>query len=177
MLRAQQKQLNQLMQSFARFQDFCSHDRFPRHGPVICRQFQQPGHFARLRGATSTLTSLDRSFPSHSATCGWVPSGSSAFGKLVPAELQSHNLVGEAIGSSELTSSDSNHHLISSCPDLVVGMGGVKIPYLIDTGSMVSTITESCFLVNFAQCGQERLRLCQWLQLRAANGLEIPYIG
>lgn len=66
---------------------------------------------------------------------------------------------------------------MSSCPHLVVGMGGVKIPCLIDTGSMVSTITESCFLANFAQCGQERLRFCQWLQLRAANGLEIPYIG
>lgn len=44
-------------------------------------------------------------------------------------------------------------------------------------GSMVSTITESCFLSNFGLWGQERLRSCNWLELQAANGLAIPYIG
>lgn len=48
---------------------------------------------------------------------------------------------------------------------------------LVDTGSMVSTITESCFRLRFEPWGQDRLRLCHWLQLRVANGLEIPYIG
>lgn len=38
---------------------------------------------------------------------------------------------------------------------------------------MVSTITESCFRKYFEQ----GVKTCQWLQLRAANGLEIPYIG
>lgn len=38
---------------------------------------------------------------------------------------------------------------------------------------MVSTITESCFHKHFEQ----GVKTCQWLQLRAANGLEIPYIG
>lgn len=66
---------------------------------------------------------------------------------------------------------------MSTCPQLVVGMGGVKAPCLVDTGSMVSTITESCFLTNFESWGQEQLRSCHWLQLRAANGLSIPYIG
>ncbi|KAK0146649.1 hypothetical protein N1851_014046 [Merluccius polli] len=56
-------------------------------------------------------------------------------------------------------------------------MGGVKVPCLVDTGSMVSTISESFFRQNFEPWGQERLQLCHWLQLRAANGLEIPYIG
>lgn len=51
------------------------------------------------------------------------------------------------------------------------------MPCLVDTGSMVSTITESCFLTNFGSWGQEQLSLCHWLQLRAANGLSIPYIG
>ncbi|KAL0161382.1 hypothetical protein M9458_045107, partial [Cirrhinus mrigala] len=46
-----------------------------------------------------------------------------------------------------------------------------------ELSSMVSTITESCFLENFKPWGRERLQLCQWLQLRAANGLAIPYIG
>jgi len=53
---------------------------------------------------------------------------------------------------------------MASCPHLVVYMGGVRVPCLIDTGSMVSTITESCFLEQFAPCGQDHLRACQWLQ-------------
>lgn len=39
---------------------------------------------------------------------------------------------------------------------------------------MVSTITESFF---HKQLGQKSLQPCHWLQLRAANGLAIPYIG
>lgn len=68
-------------------------------------------------------------------------------------------------------------HLISSCPHLVVKIGGVSVPCLIDIRSMVSTITESCFRLKFEPWGQNRVCPCRWLQLRAANGLEIPYIG
>lgn len=68
-------------------------------------------------------------------------------------------------------------HLIFSCPHLVVIIGGVSVPCLIDTGSMVSTITESCLRSQFDLWGQDRLRSCHWLQLRTANELEIPYIG
>ncbi|XP_059360625.1 uncharacterized protein LOC132098573 [Carassius carassius] len=53
----------------------------------------------------------------------------------------------------------------------------MRVSCLIDTGSMVSTITETCFRLRFEPWGQDRLRSCHWLQLRAANGLEIPYIG
>ena len=56
-------------------------------------------------------------------------------------------------------------------------MGGVDVTCLLDTGSMVSTITESCFRHNFEPWGHDRLRSCQWLQLQAANGLAIPYLG
>lgn len=66
---------------------------------------------------------------------------------------------------------------MSSCPHLDVCMGGVEVPCLVDTGSMVSTITESFFLQQFEPWGQERLQSCHWLQLRAANGLAIPYLG
>lgn len=67
--------------------------------------------------------------------------------------------------------------LIAMCPHLEVDMGGVKVPCLIDTGSMVSTVTEGVFLKHFQPWGHEKLKACHWLQLRAANGLAIPYIG
>lgn len=55
-------------------------------------------------------------------------------------------------------------------------MGGVSVSCLVDTGSTVTTITESCFRQHFEPWGQDHLRNCQWLQLRAANGLTIPYM-
>lgn len=73
--------------------------------------------------------------------------------------------------------SSSVPNLMSPCPHLNVSIGGVLVPCLIDTGSMVSTITESCFIQHFEPWGHERLRSCSWLQLRAANGLSIPYTG
>lgn len=42
---------------------------------------------------------------------------------------------------------------------------------------LLSTISESFFRQHFEPWGQERLRSCHWLQLRAAKGLAIPYIG
>lgn len=42
---------------------------------------------------------------------------------------------------------------------------------------MVSNVTESFFREQFSSWGQERLQSCNWLQLSAANELEIPYVG
>ncbi len=55
----------------------------------------------------------------------------------------------------------------------MVLMGGVRVPCLLDTGSMVSTVAESYFFQHFS----EQLHSCNWLQLKAANGLDIPYLG
>lgn len=67
--------------------------------------------------------------------------------------------------------------LISSCPHVDIVLGGVTMQCLVDTGSMVSTVTESFFHRNFEPWGEERLKACHWLQLKAANGLTIPYVG
>uniref|UniRef100_A0A8C6TVK3 ribonuclease H n=1 Tax=Neogobius melanostomus TaxID=47308 RepID=A0A8C6TVK3_9GOBI len=66
---------------------------------------------------------------------------------------------------------------MSECPVVEVNIGGINIPCLLDTGSMVSTITEEFFIEHFQSQGETRLRQCNWLQLKAANGLGIPYIG
>ncbi|KAL4004410.1 P2Y purinoceptor 4 [Sarotherodon galilaeus] len=119
-------------------------------GSVICRRCQQPGHFAR------------------ECTGERASRRTGAVGKLKLSELQSHSSGGEFTGSQK----DRIGRLISSCPKI-----DVTVPCLVDTGSMVSTITASFFLAHFAPWGQEHLQSCHWLQLRAANGLAIPYIG
>lgn len=67
--------------------------------------------------------------------------------------------------------------LIGKCPTVTIQMGSVPVLCLLDTGSMVTTITESCFDQHFRQLAPDTLKNCGWLQLKAANGLDIPYVG
>lgn len=46
-LKQQQRQLDQITQSFARFQMSSVRSQSPRSGPVTCRRCQRPGHLAR----------------------------------------------------------------------------------------------------------------------------------
>lgn len=75
------------------------------------------------------------------------------------------------------TSPEIYKQLVGQCPVTVVKMGGVEINSLIDTGSMVSMITESCFKRHIVGKDVDVLKDCGWLVLKAANGLEIPYVG
>ena len=72
---------------------------------------------------------------------------------------------------------DDHSRLKGDCPDVQINMGGVVVPCLLDTGSMVTTIRESFFEKHFRSQGIGLLKKCHWLRLRAANGLKIPYLG
>lgn len=72
---------------------------------------------------------------------------------------------------------ESVFRLIGDCPVVEVNMGGVMVPCLLDTGSMVTTIRESFFEKHFKSQGIGLLRQCSWLCLKAANGFKIPYKG
>ena len=79
-------------------------------------------------------------------------------------------------GKEKLGSSIVFKKTVAKCPTVKLNIAGIIVTYLLDTGSMVSTITESFFNKNLLP----KLKLHKdktWLQLRAANGLEIPYIG
>lgn len=68
-------------------------------------------------------------------------------------------------------------NLIGQCPVADVFIQGVKTPCLIDTGSQVTTLTESFFRKHFDSVGTAIHPPIQKFNLVAANGLEIPYIG
>lgn len=55
--------------------------------------------------------------------------------------------------------------------------GGIQVCCLLDSGSQVSSITESFFNRHFLPRGSNLLDTNKWLTLTTANGLEIPYIG
>lgn len=62
------------------------------------------------------------------------------------------------------------------CLTVEVTIAGVKTKCLLDTGSEVSTISESHFRQHFAE---QKLKLSSacWVKLTAANGLDIPVLG
>lgn len=68
-------------------------------------------------------------------------------------------------------------HLIGSCPVIDIRLGGVFTRCLLDTGSMVTTVTESFFRQYVQPQTNETMQPCEWLRLKAANGLAIPYLG
>lgn len=51
---------------------------------------------------------------------------------------------------------------MSSCPQHVIHMGGVPVYCLVDTGSMFTTITESCFAAWFKPWETYLMKKGQW---------------
>ena len=56
-------------------------------------------------------------------------------------------------------------------------MSGVKIPYMLDTGSQVTMCSLSFFQKWLGHLSIHDTSRLHWLTLKAANGLKIPYVG
>lgn len=67
--------------------------------------------------------------------------------------------------------------LLGNCPVVEIMIEGLAVTCLLDTGSMVTTVTEEFFEKHLQPRLQTPLRPCSWLTLKGANGLEIPYRG
>ena len=66
------------------------------------------------------------------------------------------------------------HKVIADCPDADVIFGNIKVRCLLDSGSQVTTITESFYNKTFRN---KELKDCTWIRLNGSNGLPIPIIG
>ena len=64
---------------------------------------------------------------------------------------------------------------IGQCPTIEIVIEGVRLSGLLDTGSQVTLMAESVFNAHFTETKLGKTPTL--FQLRAANGLEIPYIG
>lgn len=67
--------------------------------------------------------------------------------------------------------------LLGKCPTVEIIIGGVTVACLLDTGSMVTTVTQQFYEQYLQPQFQFQLQPCQWLKLKAANGLDIPCLG
>lgn len=66
---------------------------------------------------------------------------------------------------------------VGTCPQVNIRVLGVEVSCLLDTGSQVSTISESFFRQHLGGDDEDMLSTAGWLKLTATNGLDIPYLG
>ena len=140
-------------------------------GQFICYTCNEPGHTSRYcplnRGATGIARPpLRRDGPS--GAVGNNPVGAmhqSPGGPVIRSHFakQSYN-----------TPQAPSASVFGDCLIVEVKIAGVKTDCLLDTGSEVTTIRESHFTEYF---GKSALSSANWVQLTAANGLEIPLLG
>ena len=80
----------------------------------------------------------------------------------------------QSVGGEDCSNGVLESSIVGHCPVVSVKFGDVDVPCLIDSGSEVTTITESCYKTVF----QGPLRdTYGWISLKAVNGLEIPCVG
>lgn len=91
----------------------------------------------------------------------------------MPPDSIAHASGGEFLGISPV----EEPRLLGRCPVVDITIGGVTVACLLDTGSMVTTVTQQFFEQYLQPHFQFQLQPCQWLKLKAANGLDIPYLG
>lgn len=89
--------------------------------------------------------------------------------------MQSHTAEGNDSGWSDPSTrgDPAVPKLIGSCPTVTASLGGVELKCLLDTESIVTTMSYSFFAKHF----QGNLNSCHWLRIKAANWLDIPYVG
>ncbi len=87
--------------------------------------------------------------------------------------------VGQAVGAVQTTgpTSQPKSALVGECPDVVIQINGCSIPFILDTGSQVTLLSQSLFRRLLEGTRITNADSTPWLTLRAANGLEIPYLG
>lgn len=65
---------------------------------------------------------------------------------------------------------------VGECPEIDILIGEEPVRCLLDTGSQISTITES-FFRKLVGKKSELIDVTKWMRVTGANELEVPYIG
>lgn len=85
---------------------------------------------------------------------------------------------GRSGGSPEtLTKERFLRNAVGKCPIIDIQIGGVPLRCLIDSGSNVSTLTESFFRNQLHGEDEDMHSTATWLKITAANKLPLPYLG
>ncbi len=156
----QQLQIDSILQSLAQIQSALDHSnsralnsnyQFTAEGLPICLRCHKPGHVLRQcrQGPRPRATS-----PSVDTNATPAATGPSGMGDRRRTSFNN-----------AISSMQNSPSLIGKYPIVDVMMSGVEVKCLLDTGSMVTTITESFFKEAFKHLMTTRLRSCGWLAL------------
>lgn len=142
-------------------------------GRLICYTCNKPGHTSRMCPHAKP--------PEHRvkmASCSTTD-----VRQVSPVEDNIEGSRGLTSGDIKTVTQTSNQGLESSpnsafgdCFTIDVLINGVKTSCLLDTGSEVTTISESYFREHF-EATESALSPAKWVRLTAANGIEIPVVG
>lgn len=135
--------------------------KFTSDGQPICLRCEGVGHMAKQCTAPRLLTHL---------SCG--------AGKQEPSISVSRAMRGKSEGSDNtLTKEPFLENAVGQCPEVDVQIGGVPLRCILDTGSNVSTLTESFFRNHLHKGDNDMHCTAKWLKLTAANKMPLPYLG
>lgn len=83
----------------------------------------------------------------------------------------------EGSNSDPLTKERFLERAVGTCPEVIIHIGGEPVRCLLDTGSNVSTLTESFFREHLHGEDKDIHCTAKWLKITAANKLPLPYLG
>ncbi|XP_052392086.1 uncharacterized protein LOC127939541 [Carassius gibelio] len=137
-------------------------------GRYICYTCGKPGHTSRR--CLQSRENSSRMQPNTAEIEKTADRDTSVLESPGPSVIRSHT----ADCDTENVSKSLSESAFGDCITIEVKIAGIRTICLLDTGSEVTTITESHFKNHF---GEVVLSSANWVRLTAANGLDIPIIG
>lgn len=143
-------------------------------GRYICYSCGEPGHTSRYcpQGSKMRRSQVPSQHTAEVVEVVENDSGGAVQKSPGPSLIRSHT----AEWLADETAEKQRESAFGDCLSIEVKIAGVKTKCLLDTGSEVSTISESHFRQHFEE---QKLKLSSacWVKLTAANGLDIPVLG
>lgn len=137
-------------------------------GRYVCYTCGKPGHTSRR--CPQSRENSSRVQPHITEVENRVDRDTSVLESPGPSVIRSHTADCDTVNVPKTLCESA----FGDCLTIELKIAGVKTNCLLDTGSEVTTITESHFKNHF---GEVVLSSSNWVRLTAANGLDIPIIG
>ena len=168
LIKNQQTQISSLAQQFQSLQSTFEQTTAKLTKERKCLRCNKPGHIARY--CRQPMPTTLRANPTTS-----VQAVQAEYPEMEPTFV-AHQVTDLAKSNSPPVSPELLKQLVGPCTVVQLTMNGIDVPSLLDTGSNVTTLTKSFFMSHF-HSDQPKINTCKWLNLSAANGLAIPYLG